>query len=182
MVDYWHYKSVLYWSNVVKGKQTFCLNPMFFKTAEAVMGREELVEAVWNRIPPDVLHELQTVSETYRHRLDFNEPQEEILLVLWNANATRGVVREILLERALAWLSGAEREGVGVGPDPWPGAAVEAALCVDRGLLVPPGPCEDKEELRSFLNLAVGDAPAGEFETVTKKEDEDVRTGDEEHA
>lgn len=175
MVDYWHYRSVLYWSNVVRGKQTFCLDSRFFSTAGTVVGRDELVRIVKERIPAETLHELQTLSEVYKHRLDFNESEEKILLSLWNASPAREAVREILLERAQIWLEGARGEGVGQGPVPWPGAAVEAALCVDHGVLFPPSPCVGPEEKRAFLVLAAGNEVGDEgvagcpFEVMSKR-------------
>ena len=37
MMDYWQYKTVHYWANVVRNKQAFCMNADFFKTAEVVL-------------------------------------------------------------------------------------------------------------------------------------------------
>ena len=40
MMDYWQYKTVHYWANVVRNKQAFCMSADFFKTAEVVLPRE----------------------------------------------------------------------------------------------------------------------------------------------
>jgi len=154
MTDYWQYKAVHYWMNIVRNKRAFCTSADFFRMVAAVLPRERGISALWERVPREVLHELQNCADLYRERLNLNGDYARIWFVLWNNQPTREAVREMLLEAAEDWLYAAERGGVGNVPASPPGAQEEADLCVQKGLLFPPDPYVLPEERSQFVQLA----------------------------
>jgi len=154
MIDYWEYKAVHYWMNIVRNKRAFCTSADFFRMVGVVMPRERGIPLLWERLPREVLHELQNSTDPYRERLDLNGDYERIWFVLWNNQPTREAVREMLLEAAQDWLYAAERGGIGNVPASPHGAQEEVDLCAQRGLLVPPDPYVLPEEREQVLKMA----------------------------
>ena len=66
MVDYWQYKAVHYWANVISRKRTFCLDEGFFKVAEVLCEKERIIELIRGEMTEELLHEMQNESVSYR--------------------------------------------------------------------------------------------------------------------
>ena len=154
MKDYWQYKTVHYWANVVRNKQAFCMNADFFKTAEVVLPREVGIAKIWEVIPPETLHWMQTRTEPYERQLDLQGDYAMIWLNLWNHTPIRETIREVLLTAARNWLAVAERGGIGPSVGPVLSPRQEAEICVRKGLLNPPDPILLPEAVEEFYKLA----------------------------
>ena len=154
MIGYLRYRSVLYWMNVVKNRESFCMNPAFFATAETVVSREEAIAAIRNVVPDETLLWLQTHDDSQEKRLDFTSRMQDILCSIWNHAPSREALRGVLLAAARKWLTLAESEGVEAA-QPYPqDARREILQCIESGLLVPPCPSMGGEELEMFVRQA----------------------------
>ena len=116
MIGYLRYRSVLYWMNVVKNRESFCMNPAFFATAETVISRDEAIAAIRNAVPDGTLLWLQTHDDSHEKRLDFTSRMQDVLCTIWNHAPSREALRDVLLTSARKWLTLAESEGVEVAP------------------------------------------------------------------
>ena len=155
MKNYLQYKAVIYWTNLLKKRESYCINPAFFATAHVFLKHESLVAKLRAEIPADSLRWLQeTAQPPYRNRLEIDGKLEDVLCVMWNAPTLRPKLRDILVIAAEGWLAEAEDEGVEPSPSPELDAAHEVERCVAEGLLVPPGPCASPEEMAAFVKVA----------------------------
>ena len=155
MKTYLQYKAVIYWTNLLKRRESYCINPAFFITAHVFLTHESLVTKLRAEIPVDSLRWLQeTAQPPYRNRLEIDGTLEDVLCVIWNAPTLRPKLREILVVAAEGWLAEAEDEGVEPSSFPELDAAHEVERCVAEGLLVPPGPCATSEEMAAFVKMA----------------------------
>lgn len=157
MVDYWQYKAVHYWTNVISRKRTFCLDEGFFKVAEILCDKEWLVEMIRGEMTEELLHEMQNESVSYRPKLDFSSGSASILNALWNNGSSRDGVRRLLLKVAMEWFAKCEREGVGESGLPAPvGVRKEVEMCIEKGLLVPSCGPDSSAEREMFVRMALG--------------------------
>ena len=155
MKNYLQYKAVIYWTNLLKKRESYCINPAFFATAHVFLTHESLVAKLRAGIPADSLRWLQeTAQPPYRNRLEIDGKLEDVLCVTWNAPTLRPKLRDILVIAAEGWLAEAEDEGVEPSSSPELDAAHEVERCVAEGLLVPPGPCASPEEMMTFVKIA----------------------------
>jgi len=155
MKNYLQYKAVIYWTNLLKKRESYCINPAFFATAHVFLTHESLVAKLRAEIPADSLRWLQeTAQPPYRNRLEIEGKLEDVLCVIWNAPTLRPKIRDILVVAAEGWLAEAEDEGVEPSSSPELDAAHEVERCVAEGLLVPPGPCASFEEMTVFVKMA----------------------------
>ena len=155
MVDYWQYKAVHYWTNVISRKRTFCLDEGFFKVAELHCDTEWRVEMIRGEMTEELLHEMQNESVSYRPKLDFTSGSASILNALWNNGSSRDGVRRLLLKVAMEWFAKCEREGVGESGLPAPvGVRKEVVMCIEKGLLIPSCGPDSPAERQLFIKLA----------------------------
>ena len=155
MKNYLRYKAVVYWTNLLKKRESYCINPAFFATAHVFLTHESLVAKLRAEIPVDSLRWLQeTAQPPYRNRLEIDGKLEDVLCVIWNAPTLRLKLRDVLVIAAEGWLAEAEDEGVEPSSFPELDAAQEVERCVAEGLLVPPGPCATPEEMAAFVKMA----------------------------
>ena len=155
MKNYLQYKAVIYWTNLLKKRESYCINPAFFATAHVFLTHESLVAKLRAGIPADSLRWLQeTAQPPYRNRLEIDGKLEDVLCVTWNAPTLRPKLRDILVVAAEGWLVEAEDEGVEPSSSPGMDAAHEVERCVAEELLVPPGPCATPEERAAFVKMA----------------------------
>ena len=155
MKNYLQYKAVIYWTNLLKKRESYCINPAFFATAHVFLTHESLVSKLRAEIPADSLRWLQeTAQPPYRNRLVIDGKLEDVLCVTWNAPTLRPKLRDILVIAAEGWLTEAEDEGVEPSSSSGMDAAHEVERCVAEGLLVPPGPCASPEEMAAFVKVA----------------------------
>ena len=155
MKNYLQYKAVIYWTNLLKKRESYCINPAFFATAHVFLTHESLVTKLRAGIPADSLRWLQeTAQPPYRNRLEIDGKLEDVLCVTWNAPTLRPKLRDILVVAAEGWLAEAEDEGVEPSSSPGMDAAHEVERCVAEGLLIPPGPCASPEERAAFVRMA----------------------------
>ena len=155
MKNYLRYKAVVYWTNLLKKRESYCINPAFFTTAHVFLTHETLVAKLRAEIPADSLRWLQeTAQPPYRNRLEIDGKLEDVLCVIWNAPTLRPKLRDGLVVAAEGWLAEAEDEGVEPSSSPELDAGHEVERCVAEGLLVPPGSCATPEEMAEFLKTA----------------------------
>ena len=154
MIGYLRYRSVLYWMNAMKNRESFCMNPAFFATAETVISRDEAIAAIRNAISDETLLWLQTHDGSHENRLDFTSRMQDVLCAVWNHAPSREALRGVLLRAARKWLTLAESEGVEVAPSDPQDARSEILQCIESGLLVPPCPSMGGEELEMFVRQA----------------------------
>ena len=155
MKNYLQYKAVIYWTNLLKKRESYCINPAFFATAHVFLTHESLVSKLRAEIPADSLRWLQeTAQPPYRNRLELDGKLEDVLCVTWNAPTLRPKLRDILVVAAEGWLAEAEEEGVESSSSPGMDAAHEVERCVAEGLLIPPGSCASPEEMAAFVKMA----------------------------
>lgn len=155
MKNYLRYKAVVYWTNLLKKRESYCINPAFFATAHVFLTHESLVAKLRAGIPADSLRWLQeTAQPPYRNRLEIDGKLEDVLCVIWNAPTLRPKLRDVLVIAAEGWLAEAEDEGVEPSSFPELDAAHEVERCVAEGLLVPPGSCATPEEMAAFVKMA----------------------------
>lgn len=155
MVDYWQYKAVHYWANVISRKRTFCLDEGFFKVAEVLCDKERLIELIRGEMTEELLHEMQNESVSYRPKLDFSSGRASILNTLWNNGSSRDGVRQLLLKVVMEWFAKCEREGVGESGLPAPvGVRKEVEMCIEKGLLIPSCGPDSPAERQLFIKLA----------------------------
>ena len=155
MKNYLQYKAVIYWTNLLKKRESYCINPAFFATAHVFLKHESLVAKLRAEIPADSLRWLQeTAQPPYRNRLVIDGKLEDVLCVTWNAPTLRPKLRDVLVAAAEEWLAEAEDEGVEPSSSPELDATHEVERCVAEGLLVPPGPCVTSEEMTAFVKMA----------------------------
>ena len=155
MKNYLQYKAVIYWTNLLKKRESYCINPAFFATAHVFLTHETLVAKLRAEIPADSLRWLQeTAQPPYRNRLEIDGKLEDVLCVIWNAPTLRPKLRDVLVVAAEGWLAEAEDEGIEPSSFPGMDAAHEVERCVAEGLLVPPGPCATPEEMAAFVKMA----------------------------
>lgn len=155
MKNYLRYKAVVYWTNLLKKRESYCINPAFFTTAHVFLTHESLVAKLRAEIPADSLRWLQeTARPPYRNRLEIDGKLEDVLCVIWNAPTLRPKLRDVLVVAAEGWLAEAEDEGVEPSSFPELDAAHEVERCVAEGLLVPPGSCATPEEMAAFVKMA----------------------------
>lgn len=102
--------------SVVKNRESFCMNPAFFATAETVISRDEAIAAIRNAIPDGTLLWLQTHDDSHQKRLDFTSRMPDVLCTIWNHAPSREALRGVLLTAARKWLTLAESEGVEAAP------------------------------------------------------------------
>ena len=156
MVDYWHYKAVHYWTNVIKRKRTFCLDARFFGIVETFCEKAWLIELIRAEMPEALLHEMQNESVSYRPKLDFESDVADMLNTLWNNGACRDDLRRLLLKVALDWFAKSEREGIGGSGLSSPvGVRKEVEMCIEKGLLVPSCGPDSPPERELFVRMAV---------------------------
>ena len=73
MKNYLRYKAVVYWTNLLKKRESYCINPAFFATAHVFLTHETLVAKLRAEIPADSLRWLQeTAQPPYRNRLEID--------------------------------------------------------------------------------------------------------------
>ena len=155
MKNYLQYKAVIYWTNLLKKRESYCINPAFFATAHVFLTHESLVVKLRAEIPADSLRWLQeTAQPPYRNRLEIDGKLEDVLCVIWNAPTLRPTLRDILVVAAEGWLAEAEDEGIEPSSSPGMDAAHDVERCVAEGLLVPPGSCATPEEIAAFVKMA----------------------------
>lgn len=154
MIGYLRYRSVLYWMNAMKNRESFCMNPAFFATAETVISREEAIAAIRNAIPDETLLWLQTHDDSHGKRLDFTSRMQDILCIIWNHAPSREALRGVLLTAARKWLTLAESEGVETAPSQPQDARGGIMQCIQSGLLIPPVPSMGDEETEMFVRQA----------------------------
>ena len=155
MKNYLQYKAVIYWTNLLKKRESYCINPAFFATAHVFLTHETLVAKLRAEIPADSLRWLQeTAQPPYRNRLEFDGKLEDVLCVIWNAPTLRPKLRDVLVIAAEGWLAEAEDEGIEPSSFPELDAAHEVERCVAEGLLVPPGSCATPEEIAAVVKTA----------------------------
>lgn len=155
MKNYLQYKAVIYWTNLLKKRESYCINPAFFATAHVFLTHESLVAKLRAEIPADSLRWLQeTAQPPYRNRLAIDGKLEDVLCVTWNTPTLRPKLRDILDVAAEQWLAEAEDEGVEPPFSPKLDAVHEVERCVAEGLLVPPGTCASPEEMAAFVKMA----------------------------
>ena len=155
MKNYLQYKAVIYWTNLLKKRESYCINPAFFATAHVFLTHESLVSKLRAEIPADSLRWLQeTAQPPYRNRLELDGKLEDVLCVTWNAPTLRPKLRDILAVAAEGWLAEAEDEGIEPSSSPGMDAAHEVERCVAEGLLIPPGSCASPEEMEAFVKMA----------------------------
>ena len=154
MVGYLRYRAVWYWLNVIRRRESYCMNAAFFFTARIFLTREELVALIRQRIDDGLLRRLQETSQPpYRSRLEFDGGIEDILCAIWNTLTTRAQLREILISAAGQWLAQAAEEGV-EPTVPSADAEQEIEECMSEGLLVPPTACDMPDERAAFVKVA----------------------------
>ena len=68
---------------------------------------------------------------------------------------SREYVRATLLKMAEEWLCNRVAEGIAGVPSERIDAAKEVEICIEKGLLVPPGMCDTPERLRAFIDAAL---------------------------
>lgn len=155
MKNYLRYKAVVYWTNLLKKRESYCINPAFFATTRVFLTHASLVAKLRAEIPADSLRWLQeTARPPYRNRLEIDGKLEDVLCVIWNAPTLRPKLRDVLVVAAEGWLAEAEDEGVEPSSFPELDAAHEVERCVAEGLLVPPGSCATPEEMAAFVKMA----------------------------
>ena len=154
MIGYLRYRSVLYWMSVVKNRESFCMNPAFFATAETVISRDEAIAAIRNAIPDGTLLWLQTHDDSHQKRLDFTSRMPDVLCTVWNHAPSREALRGVLLTAARKWLTLAESEGVEAAPSHPLDAREEIMQCIESGLLIPPISSMGGEEMAMFVRQA----------------------------
>lgn len=154
MIGYLRYRSVLYWMNAMKNRESFCMNPAFFATAETVISREEAIAAIRNAIPDETLLWLQTHDDSHGKRLDFTSRMQDILCIIWNHASSREALRGVLLTAARKWLTLSESEGVDAAPSQPQDARGEIMQCLESGLLIPPVTSMGGEEMEMFVRQA----------------------------
>ena len=154
MIGYLRYRSVLYWMNAMKNRESFCMNPAFFATAETVISREKAIAAIRNAIPDETLLWLQTHDDSHEKRLDFTSRMQDVLCIIWNHAPSREALRGVLLTAARKWLTLAESEGVETAPSQPQDARGEIMQCIQSGLLIPPVPSMGDEETEMFVRQA----------------------------
>ena len=155
MVGYLRYRSVLYWMNVVKNRESFCMNPAFFATADTVISRDEAIAAIRNAIPDETLLWLQIHDASNEERLDFTSRMQDILCVIWNHSASREALRGVLLSATRKWLTLVESEGIEPAPPHPQDARSEIIQCIEFGLLIPSVFNANDEEMEIFIRQAL---------------------------
>lgn len=155
MIGYLRYRSVLYWMNVVKNRESFCMNPAFFATAETVISRDKAIAAIRNAVPDGTLLWLQTHDDSHEKRLDFTSRMQDVLCTIWNHAPSRETLRGVLLTAARKWLTLAESEGVEAAPSQPQDARSEIMQCLESGSLIPPVPGIGGEEMEMFVRQAM---------------------------
>lgn len=155
MVNYWHYKAVHYWANVLTRKRTFCLDAGFFRIVETFCVKDWLVELIRGEMPETLLHEMQNESVSYRPKLDFGSDIASILTALWNNASCRDDLRRLLLKVAMDWFERSERDGIADSGLPSSvGVRKEVEMCIEKGLLVPSCGPDSVAERGLFVKLA----------------------------
>jgi len=106
MTNYLQYKAVIYWTNLLRKRESYCINPAFFATAHVFLTHESLVAKLRAEIPADSLHWLQeTAQSPYRNRLEIGGTLEDVLCLIWNAPTMRTKLRDLLVVAAEGWLA-----------------------------------------------------------------------------
>ncbi len=155
MVGYLRYRAVLYWMNIVRRRESYCMNPAFFSTAETILSRDETLSLLRETIPEDILSWLQTNPAPNVRHLDFSSSVPDILCTVWNHTPCRETLRNVLLDAAHRWLAISESEGIEAAPENPLEARAEIAKCIDDGLIVPPGACSSDDEMTIFVQQAM---------------------------